>query len=192
MASAPLATDEGDAFPDDAVEVARIVGVWGVKGWVKVQPYAKDPQALFSSTRWFVKPPQGPASIPPGGWPSVLRIAQAKSHGDGVVASIRDLDDRSYAESLRGARIFVARDSFPTPQEDEFYWVDLIGLRVVNRDQLSLGTVEGLLDTGAHSVLRVTADEPDEPERLIPFVGAYIDRVDLPGRCIHVDWGADY
>lgn len=192
MAAAPLLADGEPAFPDDAVEVARVAGVWGIKGWLKLQPYAKDPQALFGTKRWFVRPPEGPAPAPPGGWPRVLRVVLAKNHGDSVIASIQGLDDRNHAEALRGARIFVSRDSFPTADDGEFYWVDLIGLDVLNREGQKLGVVDGLLDTGAHSVLRVQASEGKSPERLIPFVAAYIDRVDLPGRCIHVDWGLDF
>jgi 16S rRNA processing protein RimM len=185
------------SFPEDAIEVGRVIGAWGVKGWIKVQPYADDPQALFSSKRWFLKPPEGPAPIPPGGWPDHLRVSQAKEHGDGVVAGIHDLDDRNAAEALRGARIFIARSSFPTAGEGEYYWVDLVGLAVFNRQDEALGTVTGLLDTGAHSVLRVQPDTPGpegnpQAERLIPFVGAYIDSVDIPGRRIVADWGLDY
>lgn len=191
----PSAAEED--FPHDAVEVGRIAGAWGVKGWVKVQPYTDDPQALFASKRWYLKPPKGPGPVPSGGWPLLLRVTQAREHGDGIVAAIDELTDRAAAEALRGARICVSRRSFPTPDEDEFYWVDLIGLSVRNRQGQALGIVRGLLDTGAHSVLRVTP-APDaqggesRAECLIPFVGAYVDRVDLPGRCIHVDWDKDY
>ena len=185
------------SLPDDAVEVGRILGAWGVKGWIKVQPYADDPQALFSSKRWFVRPPEGPAPLPPGGWPSLLKITQAREQGDSIVASVQELDDRDVAEALRGARLYIARSSFPTADAGEYYWVDLIGLAVFNRQAQALGQVTGLLDTGAHSVLRVQpetahADGKPPAERLIPFVGAYVDEVDLAGRRIVVDWGLDY
>jgi len=192
-----MGPSSSEDFPDDAVEVGRIGGAWGVKGWIRVLPHADDPQALFTSKRWYLRPPEGPAAPPKGGWPLLLRVSQARDHGDTVVAAIHDIGDRDAAEALRGARVFVSRASFPTAGEDEFYWVDLIGLSVRNRQGDDLGKVAGLLDTGVHSVLRV-APEPTAgvpvaaPERLIPFVKAYIDRVDLPGRCIHVDWGLDY
>jgi 16S rRNA processing protein RimM len=90
---------------------------------------------------------------------------------------------------MRGARILVSRASFPTPDADEFYWVDLIGLAVVNREGAPLGTVVGLIETGPHCVLRLAPPaEGEGAERLIPFVNAYVDRVDLGARCIHVDW----
>lgn len=199
--NAASATGDTPAWPDDAIEVGRIVDAWGVKGWVKVQPFAADPQALFSSRRWFLKPPepQGPAAarrplaatVPP-----LLKITQAKHHGDAVVAKPVDVEDRSGAEALRGARVFVPRASFPTADPDEFYWVDLIGLSVVNQQGEALGTVSGLLDTGPHSVLRIAppgADPKDEAaERLVPFVAAYVMDVNLAERRITVDWGLDY
>lgn len=118
----------------------------------------------------------------------------AKDHGDVVVAQAHDVPDRSAAEALRGARVFVPRTSFPTAGPDEYYWVDLVGLAVVNRQGEALGEVVGLIDTGPHSVLRVApAGVTDEAEqRLIPFVAAFIDAVSLPERRITVDWGLDY
>jgi 16S rRNA processing protein RimM len=191
-ASDPSAPDAD--FPADAIEVARVLDAWGVKGWIRVQPYAKNPQALFSSRRWFLRPPEHHPGRPVleavAPLPMLLRIVEAREQGDDVIAAVRDIGDRTAAEALRGARIFVPRSSFPTTKNDEFYWVDLIGAQVFNRDGVRLGEVAGLLDNGAHSVLRVRDGEA--PERLIPFVAAFIDQVDLPGRCILVDWGLDY
>jgi 16S rRNA processing protein RimM len=192
-ASDPSASDA--EFPADAIEVARILDAWGVKGWIRVQPYAKDPQALFSSRRWFLRPaivqPGRPARDASAPVPPLLRITEAREHGDDVIAAVRDISDRSSAEALRGARVFVPRSSFPTAGNDEFYWVDLIGAQVFNREGVLLGEVFGLIDNGAHSVLQVRAD-PAAAERLIPFVAAYVDRVDLAARRIDVDWGLDY
>jgi 16S rRNA processing protein RimM len=171
------------AWPDDAIEVGRVVDAWGVKGWIKVQPYAADPQALFASRRWFVR---GEAH-----GPALLRITLAREQGDAVVAAAQELPDRDAAEALKGARVFVPRGSFPTPHEDEFYWVDLIGSTVVNRGGVVLGTVVDLLDTGAHSVLRVSPPAGGA-ERMIPFVAAYVDAVEADARRIVVDWGLDY
>lgn len=185
------------AWPDDAVEVGRIIGAWGVKGWFKVQAFATDPQALFSSRRWFLRPPEEPRIARPGGaaaFPPYLKIAESREHGEWVVARTLDVVDRSGAEALRGARVFVSRASFPTAGTDEFYWVDLMGLAVVNRQDEALGSVVGLIDTGAHSVLRVLPEgaQGEAAERLIPFVAQYIDEVSLEQRRIRVDWGLDF
>jgi 16S rRNA processing protein RimM len=176
---------ERDDFPADAVEVGRVLGAWGIKGWIKVQPFATDPQALFSTKRWHLRPPDGPGVAPP----PLLRVTESRQQGDFVVAGAQEVPDRNAAETLKGARVFVARSSFPTAGAGEYYWVDLIGCTVVNREGVVFGTVADLLDTGAHSVLRVVLRDD---ERLIPFVAAYIDSVDLPARSITVDWGLDF
>jgi 16S rRNA processing protein RimM len=183
-----LSGSEAD-FPADAVEVGRVVGAWGVKGWIKVLPFASDPQALFSTKRWFLRPAEDSAARTPAP-PALLRVIQAREHGSVVVAGVQEVPDRVAAEALKGARIFVPRASFPTAGTDEYYWVDLIGCEVVNRDGARLGRVSDLLDTGAHSVLRIASDST--AERLVPFVAAYVDTVDIAARRITVDWGLDY
>lgn len=223
-----LVLADGTAWPDDAIEVARVIDAWGVKGGIKLHPFSSDPQALFCTKKWFVQPavPQAGAVRKPAGTaasaalparkaasssspddrtparlsqPALLRVKSAKEQGDVIVATIDGLDDRTGAEALKGARVFVSRSAFPTPDsDDEFYWIDLIGLNVVNRDGQPLGTVIDLLDTGPHCVLRCSlpptemAKPGDAAERLIPFVSAYIDRVSLAERLIVADWGLDY
>ncbi len=190
-ASNPSAQPE-PARPDDAVEVGRVVGAWGVKGGIKVKPFASDPQALFSSKRWFLEPPPTPR---PGGGaavPASLRIVTVREQGDGIVATAHELPDRTAAEAVQGARVFISRASFPTPEEGEFYWVDLIGLSVVTREGVPLGTVAGLIETGPHCVLTVQGADPEQPPVLIPFVDAYVDRVDMQARRIEVDWSLDF
>ncbi|MBA3596377.1 MAG: ribosome maturation factor RimM [Methylibium sp.] len=194
---ATASQDDAVVWPEDAIEVGRIVDAWGLQGGIKVVPFSSDPQALFSSRRWFLQPPENKLPTRDAARvPSLLHITQARFQGDVIVANVRDLADRTAAEALRGCRVFVPRASFPSTQADEYYWHDLIGLAVVNREGESLGTVAGLLDTGAHSVLRVapaTSDAAsDASERLIPFVAAYVDGVDLTERRITVDWGLDY
>jgi len=109
-----------------------------------------------------------------------------------VVATAQEIPDRNAAEALQGARIFISRASFPTPDDGEFYWVDLIGMSVSNREGVLLGPVVGLLETGPHCVLRVQPPDAQADEVLIPFVEAYVDEVDLPGKSLRVDWQADY
>lgn len=196
----PLETAD---LPADAIEVGRILDAWGIKGWFKVLPHSASPEALFSSKRWFLLPPERSAkprrpteaAVPGEDWtqPLLLRVREAKEHSDSVVASSPDIADRNAAESLKGARIFVSRASFPTPEEGEYYWVDLIGLSVVNREGAALGTVRDLMATGPQTVLVLQAEEGGKTvERMIPFVSAFVDQVDLSARCITVDWQPDY
>jgi len=188
------------ALPDDAVEVGRILDAWGVKGWLKILPHSTEPEALFSAKSWFLRAPD--AKFRPGfnAFTGTVTIAvdEAKTHSDSVVAKIDGLDDRNDAESLRGCRIFLPRSAFPKASKDEYYWVDLIGLNVVNREGIALGSVRDLMATGPNSVLCVEYQATQEDggvkaeERMIPFVSAYVDSVDIAGKLITVDWQPDY
>jgi 16S rRNA processing protein RimM len=200
---------ETAALPADAIEIGRITDAWGIKGWFKVLPHSASPEALFSSKRWFLLPPDRPmkpkrateaaaSKDEPVAWtaPLLLCIKEAKDHSDTVVACAQDINDRNAAESLRGARIFVPRSSFPTAADGEYYWVDLLGLQVVNREGVDLGQVKDLMSTGPQTVLVIEAapmTEGGKPvERMIPFVANFVDDVDLPGQRITVDWQPDY
>ena len=190
---------EASPLPADAVELGRFLDAWGVKGWVHIQPHSADTRALFESQDWYLLPPEvrfgrgfsaftGPVRV---------RVAEIKVHADGIVARLDGMSDRNGAESLKGSRIHVPRSAFPPAEEGEYYWVDLIGLEVVNREGVHLGVVRDLLPTGPTSVLVMeyteTVDGAEKTaERMIPFVAAYIDDVDLKARRITADWGVDY
>jgi 16S rRNA processing protein RimM len=178
-------------LPADAIEVGRVADAWGVKGWFKVLSHSAQPEALFSSKCWFLLPTErGKTSF--AGSMKIL-IEEAKVHSGTVVALATGISDRTAAEGLRGSRIFVSRSSFPKSGPEEYYWVDLIGLSVVNREDVALGTVKELLSTGPQTVLVLEYVAGDSvAERMIPFVSVYVDRVDLDQKRIHVDWQADY
>lgn len=198
-ASLPV-LDDGVVWPEDAVEVGRIVDAWGVKGGIKVQPFSSDPQALFCTKKWFLRPAEAAGAVParPGparlSAPRFLQVRSAREQGELVVATADGLDDRNGAEALKGARVFVSRSAFPTPDDGEFYWVDLIGLEVFTPAGEPLGRVADLLDTGPNCVLRCefACGDGRPSERLIPFVSAYILSVSLAERRIVADWGLDY
>jgi len=178
-------------LPADAIEVGRVLDAWGIKGWFKVLPHSADPEALFSSKSWFLLPSEkGPKTFTGVG---AIAIKEAKVHSGTVVACANGVDERNAADALRGARIFIARSSFPAPQKDEYYWTDLIGLEVVNREGVSLGHVRDLMSTGPQTVLVIDFEQEGKTlERMIPFVAVYVDNVDLVARRILVDWQPDY
>ena len=121
-----------------------------------------------------------------------VRAANAQgwgAHGEVVVATVQDLQGRDAAEALRGARVFVSRASFPTAAEGEYYWVDLIGLTVVNREGVVLGEVAGLMETGAHDVLRVRPAAP-QPVDAPPASQGSAGRASKPGSAGMVGRGA--
>jgi 16S rRNA processing protein RimM len=187
------------SLPEDAVELGRVQDAWGIKGWVRIHPHSADTEALFASSHWYLQPPEARFARGFAAFSGCVgvAIAEIKAHSDGVVAHIEDLDDRTLAESLKGVRIFVPRSAFPATPDGEYYWVDLIGLQVVNREGVSMGVVRDLLTTGPTSVLvleyvDVVDGKEQSAERMIPFVAAYVDGVDQKSRRITVDWQTDY
>lgn len=197
---------ETAVLPADAIEIGRITDAWGIKGWFKVLPHSASPEALFSAKSWFLLPPDRPmkpqrgtdATASQQAWsqPLLLNVLEVKDHSDTVVARAQGIDDRNASESLRGGRIFVPRSCFPAAADGEYYWVDLIGLQVFNREGVDLGQVRDLMSTGPQTVLIIEAAPEAEGgkavERMIPFVAAFVDGVDLPGKRITVDWQPDY
>jgi len=182
-----------EALPDDAIEVGAIVDAYGLKGWVKIAPHAHaghGGDAMLAAKRWW---------LVKGNERKSVRCLQSKVHSDTVVAHFAGCNDRDLAYALRGHSIYVLRSDFPKlTGEDEFYWVDLIGLEVVNEANVALGQVANMIDNGAHSIMRVefpTTGKDGSPatgERLIPFVGVYVKTVDQAARKIVVDWDVDY
>ncbi|MBF5003690.1 ribosome maturation factor RimM [Diaphorobacter caeni] len=190
---AELPVLQSAALPSDAVEVGRIGEAWGIKGWFKIVPYSTHPEALLSGGTWYLQPSEkGAKSFFSG--TVLLTVKQAREHSDSIVATAEEIPDRNGAEALRGARIFIARADFPKAAEDEYYWVDLIGLDVQNREGVNLGVVKDLMATGPQTTLVLSQEvEGGKPlERMIPFVSAFVDKVDIQGRRITVDWQPDY
>jgi len=163
--------------------MGRITVPFGVKGWVKVHPFTETPASLLAYPKWWI-----------GGDPEwqEIRIEDAEVHGASVAAKIQGCDDRDAAALYRGREIAIPRDAFPAAEENEFYWADLIGLRVVNEQDEDFGTVAEVFKTGANDVLVVAGREGNKRERLIPFLESVVRKVDFEGRVIRVDWGSDY
>lgn len=147
----------GAAVPEDAVEVARVMGAWGVKGGLKLHPFSAEADALLAAKRWVVLPSERGAKVFDGALD--IAVDRVRAHSDSFVAQLKDVDDRDMAEALKGARVFVLREDFPAVDgEDEFYWVDLIGLSVINREGVLLGQVKELISNGPQSVLVLAAN----------------------------------
>ena len=169
--------------------MGRIAAPYGVKGWVKVQPLTSEPEALLGYPQWWVR-----RRGSEGAW-QAHTLESGRQHGATLLAQLSGLPDREAAALLAGAEIGVPRSALPPVAEDEFYWADLTGLTVVNREGVVLGEVAAVEDFGAHPVLRVIRPQ-DRPQAqgtlLIPFVEAYVDRVDAAAKRIEVDWQPDY
>jgi 16S rRNA processing protein RimM len=171
--------------------VGYVSGAYGLNGWVRIKPYASDAGALLYAKTWWLGNPELPADL------RDVQMLQAKLHSGDVVAQLMGVAGRDSAEALKGAAVQISRSYFPPLADGEFYWVDLIGLEVENLQGERLGSVQDIMDNGAHPILRVLAPElpglgKAHPEFLIPFVDQFVKTVDQTAKRIIVDWGLDY
>ena len=165
--------------------LGRVGAPFGVQGWVRVYPFADDPEAWAAVPNWFLAVDPDLAA---DRWRQV-GLERARLHGDGLIVKFVDVSGRSEAEALEGLFVGLPRASMPEPAADEYYWSDLVGLEVINQHGLSLGRVAGLIDTGANEVLKV---QDGKTERLLPFVAAVVREVNVEVGTIDVDWEADW
>lgn len=186
-----LALDRA-AVPADAVKVGKVADAWGVQGAVKIYPYSADPVALLSSRKWFLS--FAPLPSVGAGIQGLVKVKEVKKHGSFVVAKFEGVNDRDAAAGYKGAEISVPRSGFPTAGPDEFYWIDLIGLQVVNIEGVQLGTIDDLISNGPQTVLVIKSVVPGGQvlERLIPFVSHYVTEVDKAMGIVRVDWQPDF
>ena len=161
------------------VVMGRVVGPFGLKGWLKVQVFTETPGGLLEHSRWWL----GRS----GKWDQ-KQVEESAEHGRVVVAKLVGCDEREAAAALKGWEVAVPRSELPATGDGEYYWSDLLGLRVTNVRNEELGRVRTLLETGANQVLVVDG----ERERLIPFVSVVVVSVDLARGELVVDWEADF
>ncbi len=162
---------------DRLIVVGKIVGLYGVQGWVKLESYTQPRTQIFSYRPWRVGEKE-------------ISDASGREQGKGLVGCLSGYSDRDAAATLIGAEIRIPRSALPKASPGEIYWADLEGLAVVNREGVALGAVSHLFSTGANDVMMVK-DGPRE--RMIPFVmGQFVEAVDLEQSKITVDWDPDF
>ncbi len=160
------------------VALGHISGIHGVKGWVKIHSLTEPREAIFEYQPWLLGEPK-----------TATRIIQGKRHGKHLIARLEQVTDREQAVSLLNLQISVYRNQLPQLPESEFYWTDLMGLRVKLEDGTELGKIRSMLATGANDVMVVQG----EKELLIPFIhGPYVKNVDLEQGLVVVDWDPDF
>ncbi|HUL57457.1 MAG TPA: ribosome maturation factor RimM [Usitatibacter sp.] len=157
--------------------MGRIVGSFGVAGWLKVKAFTESQDGLAGYESWMVRTREG--------W-RVMGLEGFEVHSKGPVAKLAGCDDRDAADALRACEVAVTREMLGEAGEGSMYWVDLVGLEVVDAGGRSLGKVQGLFETGDTSVLVVKG----EVETMIPFVPDYVKSVDRDAGRITVEWKA--
>ena len=159
--------------------LGKVVGVFGVRGWVKVYSETRPREQIFAYSPW---------TLTLDGRQTQFAVVDGRHSGKSLVAQLQGVDDRNAAQELVGATISCPSDALPATGDDEFYWSELVGLEVVNEQGVVLGKVSHLFETGANDVLVVKGDR----ERLLPFTAQAIRRVELENGRILVDWDADF
>jgi 16S rRNA processing protein RimM len=161
---------------DRRIELGRIGGPHGVRGWVRIGSDTDPPENILRYRPWLVGDTE-------------MVVAEGHRQGKALVARLVGCDDRAAAAELTGKSIAVRRRQLPPPRPDEFYWADLEGLAVATPDGVDLGTVSHLFATGANDVIVVAG----ERERLVPFLwGQVVQDVDFERRRIVVDWDPEF
>ena len=157
------------------VVMGRVRAPHGLKGWIKIQPFTQQIEGLLDYPEWWLGGE--------GQWQQ-HRVAESAVHGSIVVARLDGFTDRDAAAGLRGREVAVPRTAMPENREGEFYWSDLLGMEVSDRNASRLGLVAKILETGANTVLVVQG----EKELLVPFIQDVVVNVDLKTRQLVVDW----
>ncbi len=162
------------------INVGKISGVFGIKGWVKVFSFTECRENILSYSPWLLKKDSETR---------LVNVIDGKLQGKAVVAQLDGVNDRDQAASFMGWDIYITPEQLPKVAKDEYYWSDLIGLNVETDLGVQLGVVESLLETGANDVVIVKG----ERERVIPFLqGQTIIAIDLEAGRMVVDWDPDF
>ncbi|MBN3859861.1 ribosome maturation factor RimM [Neisseriaceae bacterium PsAf] len=155
----------------------------GVKGWLKIKANTEEVDSLLQYPVWYVGNAQHGFHA--------FELEDGFLATNGLQVKLKGVNDRTAAEKLRGSVIAIPREEFLPTEQDEYYWVDLVGLKVINHHKEIIGEVMGLMETGANDVLVVSA-KSERKKTLIPFVDVYIQSVDIEKGVMTVDWELDY
>ena len=167
------------------MKIGQLKKPYGIKGWLWVFSDTDEHAEIFDIKPWWMKTATGMKPLTVKAW---------REQGPGLVAQFEQVPDRNIAETMHGVTIWVAQDVLPEPGADEYYWSDLIGMRVMNEQDQYLGDITEMFETGAHDIMRVaaTSDSLDGEERLIPWHKKTVIQVDMTSKTVTVAWESDY
>lgn len=170
----------------DITIVGKLGSTYGIRGWLRIYSSTENSESIFDYQPWYIQVK--------GQW-QLIEIESWRNHNNGLIVKLKNIDDRDKAQALTNSEIGVSKTSFPELKEG-FYWLDLIGCKVVNLQGYDMGTVSDMMETGSNDVLVVTANLKDAfgaQERLIPYLEEQVvKRVDLTTKTIEVDWDAGF
>jgi 16S rRNA processing protein RimM len=164
------------------LELGRIGGPYGVKGWVHVQSFTDPPERLLKYRNWIIQTERAE--------PAPMQVAEGRAQGAGLVARFEGIEDRDRAALLKGAAIRIERSALPKLRRREFYQADLIGLNVSNVEGVALGSVAYFVETPGGAVMVVRAEVGHE--HWVPATREHLRKVDLAAGQVTVDWPAEW
>jgi 16S rRNA processing protein RimM len=153
------------------IVVGRVGAPFGVKGWVHIQSFTNPSDNIIQYQKhWCFKQRKQ--------WQAAPEILELRKHGNEYVAQFKQSLSRESAKEYTNLLIGAPREVLPELDETQYYWADLVGLKVyVDPDQY-LGVVDSVLDNGSNDILDVLDDS--KKEYMIPFVlDTYILEVNL-------------
>ena len=160
--------------------IGKISGVFGVRGQVKVYSYTEPKENILTYDPWMLGSD--------GDW-KPYKLVSGKLQGKGLIVQFEGCEDRDLAQSLVGQEIVIDKSQLPETEADEYYWSDLEGLTVMTTQQVELGRVSHLFETGSNDVLVVKGDR----EYLIPYIRErVIKQIDTDAGQIIVDWDPEF
>lgn len=172
-------------MPDskDPLIVGQISGVYGVSGWLKINSYTRPEENIFTYAPWLI--------LKDDTWQAYDIEAAQRRHGR-LLVKLSGIDTPEQGRTYRRCALAIKTEQLAPLAAGEYYWHQLIGLEVFNRQQQSLGTITEILETGANDVLVVGESEQHKTRTLIPLVmGVYVKQIDLQARTMQVDWQAE-
>ena len=159
--------------------VGKINGFFGIQGWVKILSYTKPRKNILEYQPWYF--------INNGSY-QVIEIISGREQSKTIVAQVKGIDNRDEAVQLIGKDLYINKKQLPELDDDEHYWHELTGFRVINKNEVDLGIVDYLVDTGSNHVLVTKGDA----ERWIPYIEPFLVSVDKQKKVITVDWDKNY
>lgn len=154
----------------------------GVKGWIRINSFTQPPENILDYQPWLIKGKNEQQG-------KMMEYEKVEHHAKGMVVLLKGITDRNVAAQYTQCEIAVERSQLPVLSENEYYWSDLEGLNVINQDNVLLGKVDHLFETGSNDVLVIKG----EKQHLIPYLmGNTIINVDLENKTISVDWDPEF
>jgi len=163
--------------PDTCVTIGRIVGVHGIKGYVKIHCEADSFSVFTPGHSVIVRDSKGRSRA--------MEIVDARPQGRMLLLLLKGVSDRNTAEMLPGSDLLVEKSSLPELEPDTYYWADIVGMSVVSVDGLPVGIVASLIETGSNDVYVVQT--PDAGEILIPAIASVVLEIDLNRKIMRVN-----